>query len=159
MQVRHRLYAHIVWTTKHRAPLIDLRVARFLDRFLRAVARQERALILELGLVDDHIHLLIRHHPLTHIPKLLQRLKGASSNVASRERHSDTLLWARGYAIGSVSRLALNTARAYVRDQPLRHPEHRIAGWSPEEPPTGEQEMEWLSEDRRWLDGRRPKGR
>lgn len=154
--MRHRLYAHVVWTTKDREPLINLRVARFLDRFLRAVARQERALVLELGLVDDHVHGLIRHHPLTNIPKLMQRLKGASSNVATRERHSETLLWARGYTIESVSRSSLSSAREYVRDQARRHPAHRIEGWAPVEPLSGEQEAEWLSEDRRWTDRRRP---
>lgn len=155
--MRHRLYAHIVWTTKDRAPLIDIRVARFLDRFLRAIVRQERALVLELGMVQTHLHLLVRHHPVTNIPRLLQRLKGASSNVASRERHSDALCWARGYTIESVSRLALPSAREYVRDQPRRHPQYRIEGWAPVEPLSGEQEMEWLSEDRRWLDRRRPR--
>src|SRR4029077_9888880 len=102
--MRHPLDAHIVWTTRSRAPLIDLRVARFLDRFLRAVAREERAIVLELGMVRNHLHLLIRFHPLSSLPRLLQRLKGASSNVASRERHASIpLYWARGYSIETVS--------------------------------------------------------
>ena len=49
----HRLYFHVVWTTRDREPLIDARYAVFLSRFLRAVARQERSQILEIGLVGE----------------------------------------------------------------------------------------------------------
>lgn len=38
----HRLYVHACWTTRGRTPLIDLKVAEFLDRFIRCVARKER---------------------------------------------------------------------------------------------------------------------
>ena len=41
--MRDRLFVHIVWTTRGREPAIDAAVARFLTRFLPAVARQERA--------------------------------------------------------------------------------------------------------------------
>ncbi len=33
--VRHRLYVHLVWTTRGRERLIDPDLARFLCRFLR----------------------------------------------------------------------------------------------------------------------------
>ena len=130
--MRHRIYAHLVWTTRDRACLIDLRVARFLDRFLRDVARQERALVLEAGIVQNHLHLLIRQHPTTDVPRLPQRLKGGSAIIADKERHATVpLRWARGYTIESVSRHTLADARSYVRDQPLRHPEWAIPGWLP----------------------------
>src|SRR5437660_668164 len=44
-----RIYCHIVWTTRDRQPLIDAGLARFLCGFLRAVATQENARILEIG--------------------------------------------------------------------------------------------------------------
>ncbi len=127
----HRLYYHIVWTTRDRQPVIDARHAAFLCRFLRAVARQERAHILEIGLVATHIHLLPRVHPTTGLPRLLQRLKGGSSVIASREHRGDQgdLRWARGYSITSVAPRALDAVREYLRGQPLRHPSEAIAEW------------------------------
>ena len=90
----HRLYCHIVWTTREREPLIDSGLARFLTRYLRTIARQERAHILEIGMVATHIHLLMRIDQGTSLPRLLQRLKGgtglgswrpsASTSAASR---------------------------------------------------------------------------
>ena len=78
----HRLYCHIVWTTREREPLIDSGLARFLTRYLRTIARQERAHILEIGMVATHVHLLMRIDQGTSLPRLLQRLKGGSFYLA-----------------------------------------------------------------------------
>lgn len=112
--MRHRLYCHVVWTTRDRERLIDGGLAAFLCRFLRDVARQERAQILEIGMVSTHVHLLVRVDPTTDISRLLQRLKGGSSAVAGKERHSTngrSLKWSKGYNIQSVSPRALEAVR------------------------------------------------
>jgi len=149
----HRVYCHVVWTTRNRAPIIDSGLARFLSGFLRAVARQERARILEIGLVATHIHLLLRVHPTTNLSRLLQRLKGGSAAIAGKERHSsagNTLRWAKGYSIHSVSARALATVREYLRAQPLHHPNDVIADWKGDEPEyEAVGQDEWRSELRR----------
>jgi putative transposase len=134
--VRSRLYAHVVWTTRERAPILDAKIARFLWRFLRDVARQERAAVLALGMVRTHVHLLLRLHPTTALPRLLQRLKGGSAVIASREKHAhpEPLRWGKGYGIVSVSPTAVESVRRYVGTQHLRHPEQAIPGWPPIEP-------------------------
>lgn len=127
-----RLYVHITWTTRDRTRSLDRHAAAFLSPFLAAVARQERARVLELGIVQTHLHLVRRLHPTTCIPRLLQRLKGGSSVLVNREGHitrGKTLQWAKGYNIQSISPGALETARAYVRNQPAHHPSERIEGW------------------------------
>jgi REP element-mobilizing transposase RayT len=121
--MRDRLYAHIVWTTRGREPTIDATLARFLSRFLPAIARQERAGLHALGMVRTHVHLLLQLHPTTNISRLLQRLKGGSSVLANRAGHAAAcpLRWARGYNIESVSPRALAAAREYVLRQPAHH--------------------------------------
>ena len=151
--MRHRIYYHIVWTTRGRAPLIDAGLATFLCRFLRQMAREERAHVLEIGMVTTHVHVLTRAHPMADIARLLQRLKGASSAVAGKERQSSsgtTLKWDKGYAIHSVSARNLGAVRQYLRDQPKHHPDEVIADWGgdvPELDPHGGEE--WLGQDRR----------
>lgn len=132
--MRDRLYVHVVWITRDREPTIDARVATFLARYLRAVARQERAGFHALGMVRTHVHLLLQLHPTTNISRLLQRLKGGSSVLANREGHAGTrpLRWAKGYDIESVSPRALGAARAYVLGQAKHHPQDAIPGWDPE---------------------------
>ncbi|MGH7701661.1 MAG: IS200/IS605 family transposase [Gemmatimonadales bacterium] len=131
--MRHRLLVHLTWTTRERQPRIDAGVARFLARFLPAVARQERAEVLALGLVTTHVHLLLRLHPATVISRLVQRLKGGSAVLATRENHTAPgrpLRWAKGYNIESVSWRAAGVVASYIRDQAVRHPDQAIKDWS-----------------------------
>ena len=86
--MRDRIYAHISWTTRERARIIDVPLARFLARLFSITCRQERARMLDLGILQTHVHLLVRMHPTTQLPKLLQRLKGASAVPAGRRRHT-----------------------------------------------------------------------
>ena len=133
----HRLYCHIVWTTRERQPLLDAGLARFLCRFLRGVARQERAHLLEIGMVRTHVHVLVRLHPTTNVSRLLQRWKGGSAAVAGKERHSTEgrrLRWAKGYSIHSVSPRHLAALRAYLRAQVQHHPGETIPGWPGDDP-------------------------
>jgi putative transposase len=130
----HQLYYHIVWTTRGRRPTISREIAVFLDRLLRTIARQERTALMEIGMVTTHVHLLVRAHPMTVIPRLLQRLKGVSAALAGKELHlppERQLRWAPGYTIQSVSRPNLGAVRAYVRGQPGHHPHEVIPGWNP----------------------------
>ena len=148
----HRLYCHVVWITRQRAPVIDAGLARFLCRFLRDVARQERSRILEIGMVTTHVHLLIRIHPTTSLSRLLQRLKGGSSAVAGKEHRSTgghELRWARGYSIHSVSARVVGNVRTYLRTQPTKHPDEAISGWTGDSPEYDRStQEEWLSEQR-----------
>ena len=134
--MRHRLYIHLVWTTRGRERLIDPDLARFLCRFLRAVARKEKAYILEIGIVQTHVHLLARVHPTKPVSSLVKRLKGASSAVAAQEGYGGPgrLYWAKGYSVQSVSLRALDVVRAYLRRQPNHHPEEAIVGWDGDRP-------------------------
>ena len=123
--MRHRLYVHLTWTTRGRDPLIDSTAGRILHRLLPAIARKQRAHILELGIVRTHVHVLLQLHPTTPIPRLVQRLKGGSSVIVNRDRGTTVrgpLRWAKGYNIDSVSPRAIDRVRAYVRDQAIRHP-------------------------------------
>jgi putative transposase len=134
--MRHRLYIHLVWTTRGRERLIDRDLARFLCRFLRAMARKERAYVLEIGLVQTHIHVLARVHPTNSISSLVKRLKGASSAIAGEEGLGKTakLYWAKGYSVQSVSSRSLDTVRAYLRRQPAHHESEAIVGWEGDMP-------------------------
>jgi len=127
--MRDRIFAHITWTTRDRAKLIDSETADWLKTFLSTTCIQERARLLELGMVQTHVHAIARLHPSTQIPKLLQRLKGGSSNAAGKlglPKSGKSLKWDRGYNIESVSPRNLHIARMYVRNQPSHHPDEAI---------------------------------
>ncbi|HET7024255.1 MAG TPA: IS200/IS605 family transposase [Gemmatimonadales bacterium] len=126
--MRHRILYHVVWVTRDRAPLIDSATADFLCRTLRTLAREHRAMVLEIGMVATHVHLLLRAHPLAELPKMIGRMKGVTSRLAKVEEIGP-LSWADGYDIESVSPGDDAKLRHYLRAQPFRHPTEAISGW------------------------------
>ena len=150
--MRHRLYYHLTWTTLNRDRLIDAGLARFLCRYFRVVARQERGRVLEIGIVATHVHVLIRAHPKTDLTRLVQRAKGGSSAIAGKERHSTTgarLKWSKGYSIVTLGPRSLEQTRNYLRSQPVRHAGDAIADWGGDAPQYEDGgEEQWIGPDR-----------
>ena len=130
--MHHQLLIHIVWTTRDRRPMIDRPQASFLWEHLPIIARQERSRVLELGIVATHLHLLLRVHPATVIPRLLQRMKGGTSTFINRHMTTGgpALRWAKGYSVTSVSPRQREVVAAYVRCQDAHHPGDAIPGWA-----------------------------
>lgn len=91
----------------------------------RVAALQERARLLEIGVVSTHVHVLVRAHPTTSTPRLVQRLKGSTSRMCA-------IRWAQGYNVESVSVRAVPVVVEYLRTQAEHHPAERIQGWPPE---------------------------
>src|SRR5260221_8381917 len=83
-----RFYAHLSWTTWARLPLITEQVAHFLGPFLLAEAKRHGARVMEMGIVRDHVHLLLELPPVYDAPRLVQGLKGASARIANRDGHT-----------------------------------------------------------------------
>lgn len=83
-----------------------------------------------LGLVRDHVHLLLRLPGQFDLPKLVQGLKGASARLANADAQISRcgLRWASGYHVHSVSPRSLPAAADYVRRQADRHPDRAIRG-------------------------------
>jgi REP element-mobilizing transposase RayT len=134
--MHHRLYLHLVWSTRDRAPLITADRAVFLCRFLRGTARHHRAYVLEIGMVATHVHVLLRVHPTSALSRLVQSLKGGSAAVANRALPPGPapLRWAAGYSVSSVGARSLDDVRSYLRAQPDRHPADRIPDWTGDTP-------------------------
>ncbi|MGE5802615.1 MAG: IS200/IS605 family transposase [Gemmatimonadota bacterium] len=122
------LYAHLSWTTWARLPLITQSVAAFLGPFLLAEAKRHGARVVEIGVVRDHVHLVLELPPVYDAPRLVQGLKGASARLANRDGHTGrgTLRWDKGYDFRSVGIRQLAAVTAYVRDQELKHAPPRL---------------------------------
>jgi REP element-mobilizing transposase RayT len=119
-----RLYALLTWTTERRLPLIQLTAAAFLRRVLPAIATRHGTRVIELGIVQNHVHLLVALPRRIDIPRLVQGLKGASARIANRDgiMPRGRLRWAAGYDLRSLGVRDLERAIRYVRTQAARHP-------------------------------------
>jgi REP element-mobilizing transposase RayT len=119
----YQIFFHLTWSTLGRRPMIDASTAAFLDGFFKRIAIRERCEIVEQGLVQTHVHLLVRTPPQFDIPRLAHSLKGGSSFAANREPGNIRgLRWAKEYAVSSVSPRAVPRVVAYLRAQSRHHP-------------------------------------
>ena len=122
-------YAHLIWTTLRREPLIDQPVEAFLRRMLPVLAGRHGVRIVEIGIVNDHVHVLLHLPARPDIPRIVQALKGASARIANRDgitHPTRPLRWAGGYDWRSVGANSLDRAAEYVRSQPTRHPQRWV---------------------------------
>src|SRR5207302_6871784 len=119
-----RLYALLTWTTLRRLPLIHPGAAAFLRRLLPKIAHRHATRILGIGIVRNHVHLVLELSPLVDVPRLVQGLKGASARIANRDgvMPRAKLQWANGYDLRSLGVRDLRRAIEYVRAQSTRHP-------------------------------------
>ena len=117
------IYAHLSWTTWARLPLISQAVAEFLLRFLLAEAKRHGARVVEIGVVPNHVHMLLELPASYDVPRLVQGLKGASARLANRDGFSrnKSLRWETGYDLRSVGIKQLPQVANYVRLQELKH--------------------------------------
>jgi REP element-mobilizing transposase RayT len=127
-----RLYALLTWTTLRRLPLIHEGAAAFLRRALPEIAGRHGTRIIELGIVRNHVHVIVELPARPDIPRLVQGLKGASARIANRDGVMSRvkLRWANGYDLRSLGLQDLQRAISYVRTQNARHPEFAL-GVSP----------------------------
>jgi len=119
------LYALLTWTTLRRLPLIYAEAAAFLRRLLPEIARRHATRLIVLGIVRNHVHLVLELPARVGIPRLVQGLKGASARIANRDgvMPRAKLRWADGYDLRSLGVRDLKRAIRYVRAQGERHPE------------------------------------
>ena len=116
------LLFHLIFRTRKSSALIDPTIQKVLYPYIDGIVKGEKADLLAIGGIEDHIHLLIRLRPTHHIPDIVRRIKGNSSKWinekwADRERFA----WQRGYGIFSVSESNSMSIKKYIDRQEAHH--------------------------------------
>ncbi|MEP7012800.1 MAG: IS200/IS605 family transposase [Acidobacteriota bacterium] len=117
-----RLCFHIVFATKHRTPWIRPELARELYPFVGGVVGDQGGLLLAIGGMPDHVHLLVDLRPHPSVAAVVKAIKGSSSRwINEARRIPDHFAWQEGYAAFSVSTSVLERVRTYVLNQERHH--------------------------------------
>ncbi len=131
----HELLVFLTWKTFASARSIDGEIAGRLGEALHRLAAVEQASILELAVLPSHVHAVVEVSALSSLPRLVQRLKGASARFANRDRWSSRgriLRWDPGYDARTVAPLALPQLRRYFDGQADHHRMPLLHRWSSE---------------------------
>ena len=116
------LLYHIIFSTKHRRPLITPEYEIRLYDYIGGTVRGVGGICLELNGVPDHLHLLAKLRPDYALSEVLRKLKANASgwmhDVFPTLKH---FTWQRGYAAFTVSQSNVEEVRRYISRQKQHH--------------------------------------
>jgi REP element-mobilizing transposase RayT len=75
-----------------------------------------------LGVLADHVHLVVSFAPDTMLSSFIREVKSSSSLRINQRRAGADFRWCRGYYANTLSWSHVAAARTYVGDQFRRHP-------------------------------------
>ena len=115
-------YLHIVFSTKHRAPLIDEQIEAELHSYLGGICNELGCQVLKIGGYTDHIHILCMLSKKITLMKLMEELKSHSSKwVKTKGDKYGNFYWQDGYGAFSVNPAEVEVVINYIANQKEHH--------------------------------------
>ena len=115
-------YHHCIFSTKERRPLISAPLRERLWPYLGGIARENGKKAIEVGGVQDHVHLILSLPSTMSIAKAVQLVKGGSSKWVHDHFPEHRLFgWQVKYGSFSVSASQLDNTIQYIRNQEAHH--------------------------------------
>ena len=116
------LLFHIVFSTKNRLPLITRGFKEDLHAYIGGIIKREEGILLEIGGIADHVHLLAKFKPTQSVSDMLMRIKANSSKWANETRsRARKFGWQDGFAAFTVSESQSPRVRRYIQNQEEYH--------------------------------------
>ncbi len=117
-----KLIYHVIFSTKHREPLIAPRCREELYPSIAGIVRAQDGTLFEIGGMPDHIHIVIQIKPDVSVAAIVRLVKANSSKWANESPDGGgRFAWQRGYWAFTVSLSQMDAVREYVRSQEKHH--------------------------------------
>ncbi len=122
-----RLRYHLVTGTKRRDPMISPDVEPHLYQYMREAAEEADGQIIELGGIEDHVHILAAIRPDVAPSTFMQRVKSESTRrLCAEHEEFDHFQWQTGFSGFTLPPFDLDRVRSYVRNQKEHHRDESI---------------------------------
>ena len=116
------LLYHIVFSTKDRRALVTPELRAELYPYIGGIIRNEKGILLEIGGMPDHIHIVAKLPADRAVSEVIRDIKANSSRWANERRDlCDGFAWQTGYGAFTVSVSQIDVLRRYVRAQEKHH--------------------------------------
>lgn len=115
-------YIHIVFSTKHRQPLIQPDIENELHAYIGGICNELDCKPIIVGGYHDHIHILCFLSKKIALMKLLEVVKSNSSKwIKSKGEDYASFYWQDGYAAFSVNPSEIDVVIDYIANQHVHH--------------------------------------
>jgi REP element-mobilizing transposase RayT len=117
-----RLHVHLIFSTKHRAPLLHDAVRDSLHRYMAVVLQNLDCPPTLINSVEDHVHILFELGRTVAISTAVEEVKKSSSKwIKTQGAGFAGFAWQAGYGAFAVSESNVVTVRDYIADQREHH--------------------------------------
>lgn len=117
-----RNHIHIVFSTKHRNPLIHNSYADELYSYIGGICKDMECFPIKIGGYTDHIHILCMLSKKIALMKLLEEIKSHSSKwMKTKDDSLKNFYWQEGYGAFSVNPTEVDKVIAYITNQHEHH--------------------------------------
>jgi putative transposase len=116
------LLYHLVFSTKGPISARYSRAATGVVCLRWRQCRGDGGVLVEVGGMPDHVHLLAKFKPRAALAEMLRLVKGSSSKWVNEEKiKARKFGWQDGYGAFSVSESQVDAVREYIRTQETHH--------------------------------------
>jgi REP element-mobilizing transposase RayT len=117
-----QIYVHIIFSTKDRHPFLGPEIRAELFPYTATILRNLECYPVEIGGVEDHLHILCSLSKNLAVKELIEKVKTPTSKwLKPKSRTLQKFHWQSGYGAFSVSASQLEAVTTYVRGQELHH--------------------------------------
>lgn len=111
---------HLVFSTRDRAPSLTSDIRAELYPYLGGLLRNIDCPMLQIGGVEDHVHILFRMSRTITLAQVVEKTKTSSSKWLKTKGRPD-FAWQAGYGAFSVSQSQVCHVVAYIQRQEEHH--------------------------------------
>jgi len=117
-----RILVHLIFSTKNRDPVLTSEIRAELHPYLAAVLNDNGCPAIQVGGVEDHVHLFFGLSRTLTVAKVVETVKTSSSKwLKTKGRALAGFHWQAGYGAFSVSQSDAGTVVRYIQDQAVHH--------------------------------------
>ncbi|MBV9241297.1 MAG: IS200/IS605 family transposase [Acidobacteria bacterium] len=116
-----KVLLHIVFSTKHRQPLIDPAFEDRLCAYVNGIIHKQGCKLLIAGGTVDHIHLLVSLSKQIFISTLIGHIKRESSIWVKANGGPRDFYWQEGYGVFSIGQSQVQAVTKYIATQKQHH--------------------------------------
>ena len=125
-KIAHVVYQcsyHIVWCPKYRFRIMRGHVGEYIEQRIRTLCEWKGVEILELNVMEDHVHMIITLPPKISVSEMMGILKGKTAislfknfPTLKKKPYWGNHFWSRGYCVSTIG-LDEDKIRRYVKYQ------------------------------------------
>lgn len=116
------ILVHLVFSTKHRQPLIKPEIEEELFKYLCGILRKYESPVIAINGVADHVHILIALSRKIALSGLLEEVKKSSSKwIKTKGENYRNFYWQNGFGAFSIGQSAVEALKEYIAKQKEHH--------------------------------------